>query len=56
MFLKQQISKLELFLKDHATIKSGLIYMKMQHCIKIINYILSYILIEKEWFKIVAIT
>ncbi len=48
MFLEQQISILEYFLKDHVTLKM----LKIQLCITEINYILKYIQIEKSYFKL----
>ncbi len=42
----EQISILELFLKDHVTLKTGLIMLKIL-CVTGINYILQYIKIYK---------
>ncbi len=42
LFLKQQISILEWFLKDHVTLKTGEMMLKIQLCITGINYILKY--------------
>ncbi len=41
VFLKQQISILEWFLKDHVTLKAGVMILKIQLCITEINYILN---------------
>ncbi len=47
MFFEQQINKLEWFLKDHVTLKTGVMIMKIQLYITWINYILKSIPIEK---------
>jgi len=53
MFLEHQISILELFLKDHVTLKTGVMILKIQLCITEINYILTYIKIKNTvFFKI----
>ncbi len=52
MFLEQQISILEWFLKDHVTPKAGVMMLKIQLCITEINDILKYIQIENRYFKI----
>ncbi len=46
MFLEQQISILEWFLKDHVTLKTGVMMLKIQLCVAVINYIQKYIQIE----------
>ncbi len=46
IFLEQQISTLEWFLKDHVTLKTGVMMLKIQLCITVINYILKYIQIQ----------
>ncbi len=46
MFLEQQISILEWFLKDHVTLKTGVMMLKIQLCVAVINYIKKYIQIE----------
>ncbi len=46
MFFEQKINKLE-YLKDHVTLKTGVIIMKIQLYITWINYILKSIPIEK---------
>ncbi len=51
MFLEQQISILEWFLKDHVTLKPGVMMLKIQRCITGINYILNYIQIENSYFN-----
>ncbi len=51
MFLVQQISILEWFLKDHVTLKIEEIKLKIQICITGINYILKYIQIENSYFE-----
>ncbi len=43
MFLEQQISISEWFLKDHVTLKTGVMMLKIQLCITEINYIFKYI-------------
>ncbi len=48
MFLEQQISILEWFLKDHVTLKTGVMILKIQLCNTGLNYILKYIQIEKS--------
>ncbi len=53
MFLEQQISILEWFLKDHVTLKTGVMMLKIQLCITGINYISKYIRIE-NFIKIVT--
>ncbi len=52
MFLEQQISILEWFLKDHVTLKPG---VKIQIWITGINYIWKYIQIETQLFQILII-
>ncbi len=42
MFLEQQTSILEWFLKDHVTMKTGVMMLKIQLCISRINYIFKY--------------
>ncbi len=39
MFLEQQISILEWFVKDHVTLKTGVMMLKIQLCLSGINYI-----------------
>ncbi len=51
-FLEQQIIILEWFLKDHVTLKTGVMMLKIQLCITGINYILKYIQIENSYFKL----
>ncbi len=43
----------EWFLKDHVTLKTGVIMLKIQLCITGINDILKYILIENSYFKLI---
>ncbi len=52
--IEQQISILEWFLKDHVTLKTEVMMLKIQICIQIINDILKYIQI-KHVFHIVII-
>ncbi len=52
MFLEQQIGVLEWFLKDHVTLKTGVMMLKIQLCITEINYILKYIHVENTYFKL----
>jgi len=40
MFLNHKISILEWFLKDHVTLKTGVMMLKIQPCITEINYTL----------------
>ncbi len=47
MFLEQQIIILEWFLKDHVTLKTAVMMLKIQLRITGINYILQYIQIRK---------
>ncbi len=42
MFLEQQISILEWFLKDHVTLKTGVIMLKIQLKIKDITVLLYF--------------
>ncbi len=51
MFPEQQICILEWFLKDHVTLKTGVMMLKIQLCITGINYIFKYLKMEKL-FKI----
>ncbi len=51
MFLEQQFSLLEWFLKDHVTLKTEVMMLKIQLYITGINYILKYIQIENSYFK-----
>ncbi len=44
----EHISILEWFLKDHVTLKTGVMMLKIQLYITKINYILTYILIENK--------
>ncbi len=48
MFLEQQISILEWFLKDHVTLKTD---AENAALITEINYIVQYIHIENNYFK-----
>ncbi len=50
MFFEQQISILEWFLKDHLTLKTRVMMLKIQLRITEINYILKYIQIESSYF------
>ncbi len=52
LFLEQQINILDWFLKDHVTMKTGVMMLKIQLCITGINYILKYIKIENGYFKL----
>ncbi len=52
MFLEQQISILDWFLKDHVTLKTGVMMLKIQLCSTEINYILKHILIKSSYFKL----
>ncbi len=54
MFFEYQIRILEWFLKDHVTLKTGIMMLKIYFCITGINYILQYIKIEKL-FEIVIV-
>ncbi len=45
MFLDQQISILEWFLKDHVALKTGVMMLKIQLYSKYIYYIILYIII-----------
>ncbi len=51
MFLERQII-LEWFLKDHVTLKTGVMILKIQLCITGIYYFLKYIQIENVYFKV----
>ncbi len=51
MFIEQQISILELFLKDHVTLKTGVMMLKIQLRITGMNDILKYIQTENSYFK-----
>jgi len=48
----QKISILEWFLKDHVTLKTGVMMLKISFAITEINYILKYINIENIYFKL----
>ncbi len=50
MFLEQQISILEWFLKDHVTLKTGVMMLKINFYHRN-NYILKYIQIESSCLK-----
>ncbi len=54
MFLEQQVSMLELFLKDHVTLKTvvEVMMLRIQLYITGINYTLQYIKIENSCFKL----
>ncbi len=52
MFLEQQISILEWFLKDHVTLKTGVMLLKNQFLLDRNNYILKYIKIENSYFTL----
>jgi len=45
-------SAYEWFLKDHVTLKTGVMMLKIQLRITGINYILKYIKIERSYFKL----
>ncbi len=47
-FHLQEIRILEWFLKDHVTLKTGVMMLKIQRCITGINYILKYIQIKSN--------
>ncbi len=51
MFLEQQISVLELFLKDHVTLKTGVMMLKMQLC----HHINNFNIFKKFFFNILNI-
>ncbi len=51
MFIEQQISILEWFLKDHVTLKTGVMTLKIQIYVTGINYILKYSQIENSYFE-----
>ncbi len=55
MFLEQQISILEWFLKDPVIMKTGVMMLKIELWITEINYMLKYIQIENSYFKIVIL-
>ncbi len=52
MFLEQQISILEGFVKDHVTLKTGVMMLKIKLYITGINKILLYTEIENSHFKL----
>ncbi len=52
MFLEKQISILIWFLKDHVTLKTGVMMQKIQLHITGIYYIFNYIHIENSWYYI----
>ncbi len=52
MFLDQQISILEWFLKNHVTLKTGVMMLKIQLRITGINYIFTYIQIENRYLEL----
>ncbi len=49
---KQQISILLWFLKDHVTLKTAVMMLKIQLYITSINYILQYIQTENSYFEL----
>ncbi len=51
MFLECEIILLEWFLKDHVTMKTGVMMLKIQHWITEMNYISKYNKIENSYFK-----
>ncbi len=54
IFPEQQINLLmisEGYLKDHVTLKTGVMMLKIQLCITDMNYVLKYIQIEKKLFR-----
>ncbi len=54
MFLENQISILKWFLKDHVTLKTGVMAAKrINYSIKLINYVLIYIKIENGFIVII---
>ncbi len=52
MFNEHQISILEWFLKDHVTLKTAVMMLKIQLYITGINRILKYIQIDNSYFKL----
>ncbi len=52
MFLEEQISISEWFLKDHVTLKTVVMMLKIRLCITEINTIFEYIHIEDSCFKL----
>ncbi len=52
-FLEQQINILERFLKDHVTLKTEVMMLKIQLCITGINYFSKYSTTENSYFKLV---
>ncbi len=52
MFVEKKIGILEWFLKDHVTLKTGVMMLKIQLYITEINYIFKYIQIENSFFKL----
>jgi len=52
---KYQILILEWFLKDHVTLKTGVMMLKVQLWSQDINYTLLYIHIENRWFTFILI-
>ncbi len=51
MFLEQQISILECFLKDHMALKTEVMMLKNSTLITAISYIFQYIKTESSYFK-----
>jgi len=52
MFIEQQISILELFLKDHVTLKTGEIELNFSFSITGIHNISKYIKVANSYFKL----
>ncbi len=52
MFPEQQICLVEWFLKDHVTLKTGVMMLKIQLWLIEINDSLQYIQIEDSYFKL----
>ncbi len=51
MFLEEQISITEVFLKDHVTLQTGVMMLKIHLWITEINYIIKYIEMEIIFLK-----
>ncbi len=49
MFLEQHIIIIS---EDHVTLKTGVIMLKIQHCIIEINYILQYIHMDNSYLEL----
>ncbi len=55
MFLEQQVRILDSFLKEHGTLRTGVMMLKIQLCITGINYTLKYAEVHKDFAECKAL-